>query len=275
MKREKYRYTTEDFIKKAKEVHGDKYDYSKTVYINKRTKVTITCPIHGDFLQNPHNHIRQHQGCPICGKIIAQKREGNFKNKRKTTEEFKKELLELYGDKYELLSEYINNKTKVKICCHQKNKDGKEHGIFLIKPNDLICGHGCKKCVHSGLENDIELFLEENNIQYETQKMFKNWLGLQRLDFYLPDYNIAIECQGRQHFEPVDFKGEGKEIAEKKFYNIVRLDKQKYKLCKENNIDILYYSNDTNLKLENLFTNKEKLLNKIKEYDRKKKQWKE
>lgn len=63
---------TESFIKKAKEVHGDRYDYSKTVYVNKRTKVLITCPIHGDFEQLANNHLRG-QGCPLCGKKYTSK----------------------------------------------------------------------------------------------------------------------------------------------------------------------------------------------------------
>ena len=63
---------TESFIKKAKEVHGDRYDYSKTVYVNKRTKVVITCPIHGDFEQLANNHLRG-QGCPLCGKKYTSK----------------------------------------------------------------------------------------------------------------------------------------------------------------------------------------------------------
>ena len=58
--------TTEEFIELARQVHGDKYDYSKTVYLNKRSKVIITCPIHGDFEQNAHSHLNG-RGCPKCG----------------------------------------------------------------------------------------------------------------------------------------------------------------------------------------------------------------
>ena len=65
--------TTEEFIKKAREVHGDKYDYSKVEYVNKKTKVIIICPVHGDFPQSPVNHIRGN-GCPKCAKINAVKK---------------------------------------------------------------------------------------------------------------------------------------------------------------------------------------------------------
>lgn len=58
--------TQEDFIRNAKAVHGDKYDYSKFVYVNTTQKVCIICPKHGEFWQQPSNHINQKQGCPKC-----------------------------------------------------------------------------------------------------------------------------------------------------------------------------------------------------------------
>ena len=74
------RLTKEQFIKKARKVHGNMYNYSKTNYINNRTKVVITCPIHGDFEQRPDIHLNGH-GCLECGG-----------NKKSTTEEFIKKL---------------------------------------------------------------------------------------------------------------------------------------------------------------------------------------
>ena len=59
--------TQEEFIQKAQEAHGDKYDYSKALYRGTRVKVCIICPIHGEFWQAPKEHIYQHQGCPQCG----------------------------------------------------------------------------------------------------------------------------------------------------------------------------------------------------------------
>ena len=265
MKRKQYRYTNDIFIEKAKEVHGEKYDYSEINYINKRTKVKIKCPIHGVFMQLPMNHIRG-QGCPECGKIIAQKREMPCKNKRKTKEEFQKDINQIYGDKYEVIGEYINNKTKILMFCHKKNKNGKEHGEFYAKPNDLICGHGCHKCVHSKLEDIIEDFLISENIEYETQKRF-SWMGRQSIDFYLPYFNIGIECQGKQHFEPVDFKGKGLEDAMQKFQKIKENDEKKNSTCAKHGIKILYYTDIQNCKNKNykydIFLNTNILLNEI------------
>lgn len=262
MKREKYKLTTEDFIKKSIEKHGDKYDYSNVVYKNKRTPVNIFCKKHEIiFQQLAGNHMRG-QGCPLCGKEIAKKRDGDYKNARKTTEQFKKELLDLFGNKYELLSEYINNKTKVQIYCHNVNCNGEEHGVFEAKPNDLIHKHGCPRCVNSLLEKEIAEFLKENNISFVHNKKFPEWLGKQHLDFYIPKYNIAIECQGRQHYTSVDFGGKGKEFAEKEFLKIKKLDEIKANKCKDNNVKLFYYTREQ-IKNDNTFNNKQEILENI------------
>ena len=109
-------------------------------------------------------------------------------------------------------------------------------------------GNSWHKYKQSHLEKEIEIFLEKNNIKYVYQKRF-DWLGLQSLDFYLPDYNVAIECQGEQHFNDVLFF---KNISLEKR---IELDERKYNLCKEHNIDILYF---TNIKIGEEFLKKHK-----------------
>ena len=59
------RLTLDEFINKSKEIHGNKYDYSKVDYINNSTKVCIICPEHGEFWQRPSQHLRG-DGCPYC-----------------------------------------------------------------------------------------------------------------------------------------------------------------------------------------------------------------
>ena len=76
----------------------------------------------------------------------------------------------------------------------------------------------------------------------QTSKKDFKWLGRLSLDFYLPNYNIAIECQGIQHFEPVDFAGRGAEWARCAFEKIKERDILKKKLCEDNGIDLIYYS---------------------------------
>ena len=229
--------TKEEFVKKAREIHGNKYDYSKVEYNGTDIKVCIICPEHGEFWQTPYNHLKG-QGCfKCCGK------------EKLTTEEFIKRAIKVHGDKYDYSKvEYINIKTPVCIICHKKDKYGNEHGEFWQKPIKHLIGENCPSCKSSKLENIVESILKNKKINFEKEKRF-SWLGSQRLDFYLPDYNIGIECQGIQHFEPVDFAGKGVEWAMKEYEKNINFDICKQKLCKENNIK-LFYINYNDKKIE-------------------------
>lgn len=129
------------FIEKALSVHGNKYDYSKVDYINSRTKVCIICPEHGEFWQTPNNHLH-FEGCDICSKNKQREKRAN-KN-----DDFKRLSILKHGDKYDYSKvEYINNKTKVCIICHEKDSCGQEHGEFWQNPKaHYLRGDGCPKC---------------------------------------------------------------------------------------------------------------------------------
>ena len=231
--------TTEEFIERARKIHGDKYDYSKVEYVNSKTKVCIICPVHGEFWMTPNMHLYG-QECPKCSYSIM------GMNRRLTTEEFIERARKIHGDKYDYSKvDYKGLYKSVCIICHKKDKHGKEHGEFWQAPANHLNGNKCPKCKESKLERKVRLSLDENNIMYiyQASKRDLNWLGLQSLDFYLPDYNVAIECQGEQHFKPVDFGGKGKEWAETSYEENVRRDEYKQKLCIENGITLLYYSN--------------------------------
>lgn len=107
------------------------------------------------------------------------------------------------------------------------------------------------------MENEIRDILEKNQINCFQQKHF-GWLGWQSLDFYLPKYNIGIECQGIQHFESVGYFGGDEKLQRQK-----EMDNKKMKLCKENGVKLLYYSN-LNMKFPyEVYTDKEKLIEDI------------
>ena len=252
---------TESFIERAKEVHGEKYDYSKVEYINCKLKVCIICPEHGEFWQTPDAHI-QGRGCPVCRYISSGKKNSL------TTKSFIERARKIHGDKYDYSKvNYINQKTPVCIICHEHgefwqkptihldNKAGcpkcsknyrytteeflsslpewikerynfskfeykrthdksilicPEHGEFLMSPHNIRKGIGCPGCSESKIERDVRLFLKKNNIRYFSEYKHNKDFHKQAIDFYLPDYNIAIECQGIQHFQPTDFAGKGK-----------------------------------------------------------------
>lgn len=100
-------------------------------------------------------------------------------------------------------------------------------------PYDHLQGKGCPKCRQSKLEMRVMRLLEGNNIEFEYQKRFE-WLGKQSLDFYLPKYNLVIECQGKQHFMC------GGWTKNFNFREQIDRDELKYKLCIENGVKILY-----------------------------------
>ena len=221
--------TKEEFIKEATEKHHGKYDYSKVKYVNNKTKVCIICPehAHGEFWQTPNNHLNMH-GCPKCGGVYVP-----------TKEEFIKKARKVHGDKYDYSNvHYVNCMSKVCIICS-------EHGEFWQTPNRHINGAGCPKCNLSHLERSVMSYLDEHGITYDYQKRF-DWLGKQSLDFYLPDYNVGIECQGGQHFFPIDFAGKGVEWACKGFNKLVSRDKKKKALCKKHGVKLLYFGNTPN-----------------------------
>ena len=223
----RYSPTTEEWIVSARKVHGDKYEYTKVNYEKNNINVCIICPEHGEFWQSPDKHLSG-KGCPKCG--------GNYSP---TKEEWVVSANKVHNGKYEYSKvEYVTAHTKVCIICP-------EHGEFEQMPYQHTNGSGCPKCNLSHLERSVMNYLDEVGITYDYQKRF-NWLGRQSLDFYLPYYNVGIECQGEQHFFPVDFAGKGVELACKKFDKQIKRDKQKKTLCEEHGIKLLYFGNVPN-----------------------------
>ena len=139
----------DDFIKKSKKIHGDKYNYDMVDYINCETKIKIICPDHGVFEQRPTRHFNG-DGCSECS--------GNFSS----VENFIKISNKIHNNKYDYsLINYRNNKTKVKIICPN-------HGIFEQRPDNHIGNtQGCPKCGTELTKNkttdSIELFINKSN----------------------------------------------------------------------------------------------------------------
>ena len=215
------RKTTEQFIEKAKQIHGDKYDYSLVDYINSKTKVKIICPKHGMFEQNPDDHINGKKGCIICcGK------------NRRDTEQFIKEAKQIHGDKYDYsLVEYKGCRIKVKIICPK-------HGIFEQSFTEHVNRkQRCPKCYNSKGEEKIRKLLQDKKIKFEEQKKFSDLKDKKSLsyDFYIPSKNLLIECNGEQHYK--FNKCFHKNLHE--FHRQLHHDWLKRKYAKDNNINLL------------------------------------
>ena len=233
--KERQRLTTEEFIRRAKEVHGDKYDYSKTKYVNQTTKVCIICPKHGEFWQIPNGHL-EGKGCSKCANNI-----------KLTKEEFIEKARKIHGDKYDYSKvEYNGLEKHVCIICPK-------HGEFWQTPHHHILDKcGCHKCSMSKLEQFVIDILDDKKINFihECSKKDLSWLGRQRLDIYIPEKKLCVECQGIQHFKPENFGGE-KDKNENLKRNI-KNDIKKFNKCVENNIKVIYVVNDKKDVIDNV-----------------------
>jgi len=290
------RLVTSEFIKKARSIHGDKYDYSNVKYINNHTKVVINCPAHGEFEQIPNSHLKG-RGCKSCGGkeqlttdqfiykainkhgniydysksiyinakeniIIICKKHGNFEQKANNhlngagcpkcilkfidTNEFIKRAKETHGDKYNYDKvNYINSKEKVTITC-------KLHGDFNQIPSDHIRGYNCSKCNYSKGEETISKILTKHKIEYIPQYKIPEAEYRYRYDFFLPKYRLLIEFHGEQHYRPIDWFG-----GEEAFKDLQFRDKIKKTLAKLASYRLLEIKYTYLIKLsEEVFENK-------------------
>ena len=169
-----------NFIEKAKEIHGDKYDYSKVEYKNAKTKVCIICPEHGEFWQTPNNHLHG-CGCPKC----KSKKIGLLK--KKNIENFINESYLLHNNKYDYSKvEYINNSTKVCIICP-------EHGEFWQSPNHHLQGHGCPYCKNVYKSNKTE-FIEK------ARKVHGDKYDYKKVEYINNRIKVCIICPEHGEF---------------------------------------------------------------------------
>lgn len=189
-----------DFIKLARQVHGDKYDYSLTEIPKRNSdKITIICPEHGQFRQFAWLHLSG-SGCPECVGYP------NKKTPEQRKDEFIRKARDLFGDKFDYSKvHYVNNDTNVTLIC-------KEHHIeFETSPDTHLRGSGaCPMCTRSIGEAKIYGYLSRHKIKFFTQHKIEHNNPLCKrqylvVDFYIPEYKIVIEYNGKQHYQHVEF----------------------------------------------------------------------
>ncbi len=151
--------SSEKFIEQCKEKHGDKYDYTETVYTNAREKVKIKCPQHGDFTQFPNSHILNGSGCPACSRVA-----------KPTTKEFINRAKKIHGDKYDYEKTFYKRAIDpVLITC-------KKHGDFEQLPHNHLSGRGCVSC-------GKDIFIQKMRMSNEEAKKICIKFGLQLLEY--------------------------------------------------------------------------------------------
>lgn len=158
-------FTTQEFIRRAKEVHGNSYDYSKVEYISTMQHVIIVCPLHGEFRQRPNAHISHANGCPTCAK------HNRGKARAMNTQQFIVKARMLHGDKYDYSKvEYVDTSTKVCIICPI-------HGEFWQRPNDHLTGHACRYC-HIDSTKELVYGVGINDTNSKKDKCYKHWSSM-------------------------------------------------------------------------------------------------
>jgi rubrerythrin len=254
------RRNKENFINslKSKNKHFD--DIIIGEYKSKRDKIDVTCKLCGHTHKYLPISLEAGCWCPVC------------KGSRlKTNKEFIDDLQHIHGKLVSVVNEYIDDSTKIYFKC---NKCGY---VWKQKPRVLLNGHGCPKCKMKHLEREIQNLFKNETVEFQKQFDWLKYKGKLFLDFYIPEYKIAIECQGEQHFKPIDFASNGKKWAFDNFQKNIIRDSIKKKLCENNGIKLLYYTskkiiNDINILDEkyngiyttsNLLTDAEKLKNII------------
>lgn len=230
------RKSIDQLIIDCEKVHGDTYDYSKVVYVNCMTKCEIVCKKHGSFKQTMNQHLRGY-GCPKCktektvGIINKKRHEDNVQN-------FVSKCQKVHGDSYEYLEQYESCYQKILIRCKTCGHE------FRQAASNHLFGQGCPSCSRSKGEKSIELWLKTNGICHKPEHWFDDCRGICRplpFDFWLPEHNILIEYQGRQHFECVYFSKDEKykESSEKNFQQTKINDSIKKRYCVDKGIRLI------------------------------------
>lgn len=146
--------STQDFIKKSKGKFGERFDYSKTNYINTKSKVIITCPLHGDFSIVPSSHLFGAGGCKECSGRPDY-----------DTGKFVSRLKEVYGDKYLYQKVvYRNRVTNIVVGCPK-------HGDFMITPANFLAGSGCPSCSKFTIDDFLRKAKEKHGELYNYSQV--------------------------------------------------------------------------------------------------------
>ena len=232
----KCKNTNKEFFNKVKLLFNNKYDYSESIYINSRSKIKVICNIHGYFDIIAQNHLLG-WGCNKC-----------LENKK--SELLKIDLLNrmsiIHNNKYEYeFPKIVKSYSIIKIKCPVHNWYNQSINCHLYKE----CG--CPKCNISKGELYINKLLKNNNIEflYKVKNGLKNIKELE-FDFYLPNNNLYIEYNGRQHYESIEYFGGDKQLNKQ-----IENDNLKINWCKLYNYELLIikYNENIEKKLEFLW----------------------
>lgn len=179
--------TKEEFIKQAKIIHGEKYDYSLVNFTYVKDRIRIICPIHGEFEQQVGVHLRGH-GCKKCG------HERTMDAQRFNKEVFIKRATALWNGKYDYTKvNWIDCNTPVTITC-------KEHGDFQQTVSNHLKGQcGCLQC--RGKSKDFKVIRTFEDFKEKAIELFGNKFDFSKVDWQGSRKKITIICPEHGEFQ--------------------------------------------------------------------------
>lgn len=172
--------TTEDFIREAKQVHGDKFDYSLVEYVRSNEKVKIICPTHGVFEQEPSNHLSY--DCSRC----------MFDNKILSNEAYIEKCKAVHGERYDYSKvEYKGTYDYVIITCSK-------HGDFKQQARIHVSGFGCKDCAKESISSKNR----KTNEQFITssEKIHGKKYDYSLVEYVHSQQEVVIVCEKHGNF---------------------------------------------------------------------------
>ena len=173
------RITTEEFIRRAREVHGDRYDYNQVVYKHSEVKVDVVCSVHGVFKVTPCNHISHKRGCRSC----------SIDRRRSTKEKFIEKANRIHNYRYDYSRiDYKDSSTKVLIIC-------KVHGEFLQIPSNHLTGYGCMECRRESSRVGLEEFIRR------SRSVHANKFDYSEVNYKNTTSKVIIICPHHGKFE--------------------------------------------------------------------------
>ena len=195
-------------------------------YVNAKSKLMFKCSKGHEWESTAHDVKYSKVWCPVCSNSV------------KLTIEKMQEIAVNRNGKC-LSQEYVNSHTKLLWECERGH-------TWFAKPYSIKNSNNwCPICRESLGERTISEYLSRKNIMFEREKKFNNCRGIKQMlpfDFYLPEFNVLIEHDGKQHYIPVNFYGCSNEQAQKTFIELTTNDKIKEKYCLDNNIRLIRVS---------------------------------
>ena len=218
----------EQYIEKAKLIHKNEFDYSKTIYKGVRDRVTITCKVHGDFSLIASAHISNGHGCPTCAKISWA-----------TIDNFENRAREIHGNKYDYSMVDFMNKDdgRVTIICPQ-------HGPFKQQPSVHIGKYknGCRICAINSKSRVSEEWLDHLAVPHTLREITVQ-VGDKKIraDAYDPETNTIYEFWGDYwHGNPKKFPAYQMNKSAKKLHGeLYQKTIEKIELIKTNGFNLV------------------------------------